>query len=1352
MGQISLDPTDPTVTSHPSTSSTNSKSTNNIDNNTESKYFGFSTMDFELKGPWSVATVYSKAYGTMMQGKWVQGLDIYNAITLLFELGNGQRRINGTYGYMIDDFQRIKVSAEYLQQNINFDFDSGDLKKWVGQGAYGVTYNYLISQGFFHDVDVNAYYSKAGSKELESKIFHGSDGNVYENFRRIAGGIDESISVGAHFQPMQSSMLGVALNYDKVSFDMIYDNTLSDLSGFGATLSLEQLLSKNLKLKLTASNRKPTNSYEAELNLLVPMSPGNRLEIGLTGAHLDSGNGLNSDDRFGINIGYSISDALGGVTDGYTLGVPSADADIANWTATPAVYMSRVLAIKDQKSELVTAPTMGTIERIYKIGQEVFDDISSSIQIGCSRLQEVYDDGTLAHYGLGIFLQGDGKQVVIKGKTPLEPTPDFVDIPLTLVNIGGIYSQGAKLKLKIESNPVLISIDPSSIPASSVLLNLQAVPYTVTVKGTGFRCQSGYPQLTLGSLAPLSPVSCYDNVTPNVAKFSLFSPGVEPSQVDVTLKNQDGGSAIGKGFFAFAAKPTFDSLSATTGNIKGGDKITVKGSGFKIGSLNLVKGVYFGGDDISGTAATITSVEADSITILTPTTTITGMVDVWVVTAGGALKVGPKQFTYYDTPLYLQISPIDGRASGGEKVTITGSGFAKGATYIKFDQGNWLPGTVDDLGATVTVYTPAHAPQLNIPVYVKGPGGTSKVPGGFNFVGVPKPTGVNLNSVSVYGGYQLVIAGQNFYHKKADYSDVEVKLSVGGQIYTITPTSVSDTLISVLIPAATTEAYPEGDVTLTVTTTYGLDTDPKQQSGELLHAFTFKKPGDPQINTGGIIPSSGSEYGGTDITIKGSNFLCINRISGKDCGYVQFGDEQHKIAPTDRTGAKACTNNQNTLCVTIPLQQGVPFYKITTSPTAVDLTVINPQPDGRTVKATGGYSFILPTGPTITSVDPNSGVGTVVNTVKIYAKDLGTSDISKLAVKFGDQVADLSDATISSLGIEGVKVPIYSGSALPVTVDVTVTNLDIPDVPGKLTGGYTFKSPPPQVTSIERVGAADVDKIYGGNLGNYDVTINGLNFDADHGCTVSFRVEGKTFTLSNVRVLSSKKVTATFSQIDQGGVYPANGSIADVIVTNSDGQSATLPLAFYFLNSPYIAAVTNIYGTKNAPLQYGGASDAAEIVIYGSGFKCTPIVKVGDTAVAAIDSCSSTEIHAVTMSTYPASPTPLLVQAINEHGIESVSGSSTAAQFTFETKPSLDHLDPTHGKKDNVISVYPTTVTPLDKIILVKFGGNSVYDVTTLTDHYTVKAPIQGVDTVVDVVFVSSHGVKSSAKQFTYDP
>src|SRR5690349_19324285 len=64
------------------------------------------------------------------------------AYTLSGEVGGRNYRIGATYGFMLTDFQRLKVSGEWLWQNITYSFFSSNPNVWVNQGALGLAYQY----------------------------------------------------------------------------------------------------------------------------------------------------------------------------------------------------------------------------------------------------------------------------------------------------------------------------------------------------------------------------------------------------------------------------------------------------------------------------------------------------------------------------------------------------------------------------------------------------------------------------------------------------------------------------------------------------------------------------------------------------------------------------------------------------------------------------------------------------------------------------------------------------------------------------------------------------------------------------------------------------------------------------------------------------------------------------------------------------------------------------------------------------------------------------------------------------------------------------------------------------------
>src|SRR3990167_10221489 len=132
----------------------------------ESSSLSLDSSLFGMKGPLQIGTEYSQNYGVILKAQYTQQLGQNNAFSLLLNGGAGQRRINATWAHILTTNQRIKLSIDHLSQRMQFNFDSCNVNQWVGQNAYGLTYQYLLNKGWFNDFNLNSFYSQADSKSL----------------------------------------------------------------------------------------------------------------------------------------------------------------------------------------------------------------------------------------------------------------------------------------------------------------------------------------------------------------------------------------------------------------------------------------------------------------------------------------------------------------------------------------------------------------------------------------------------------------------------------------------------------------------------------------------------------------------------------------------------------------------------------------------------------------------------------------------------------------------------------------------------------------------------------------------------------------------------------------------------------------------------------------------------------------------------------------------------------------------------------------------------------------------------------------------------------------------------------
>lgn len=318
----------------------------------------FNNNMFGLYGPFSLQATYSKLFGITFSGTYTQLIGNQDAAFAELDFGGKERRVSATWGHVLTSNQLVKITAENLSQKPDFDFLSGTVSQWIYQNAVGASYAYLTKHNMLHDINFNAYYSKANSKTLSDKVY--TQGAIsYLNHRRISGGTDKSLSAGVDFTPTITTLIGVQANYDNISYRMYNDlNAKKDDNGLGATISLDQLLTDHVKFRLLASNRKPYKDYQAQLNWLLYSVPGSNLQLGLLGENIVGNLGTRSDNRFGINLAYT----WGGDQNvkPFVYGAPciSIINNLRSWVSKPSVRMEQVLALTDQSSEILSASTL----------------------------------------------------------------------------------------------------------------------------------------------------------------------------------------------------------------------------------------------------------------------------------------------------------------------------------------------------------------------------------------------------------------------------------------------------------------------------------------------------------------------------------------------------------------------------------------------------------------------------------------------------------------------------------------------------------------------------------------------------------------------------------------------------------------------------------------------------------------------------------------------------------------------------------------------------------------------------------------------------------------------------------
>lgn len=223
-----------------------------------------------------------------------------------------------------------------------------------------------------------------------------------------------------------------------------------------------------------------------------------------------------------------------------------------------------------------------------------------------------------------------------------------------------------------------VSLKPEVASLTPSILNVLGGA-TVTLTGTGF---TGVSAVKFGDS------NATDFTVNSDTQISATAPAGTVGNTNVTVSTPGGISAAAAGNqVSYATGPNITGLSASSGTI--GSDITITGTHFNATHGNNV--VKFG-----NVIATTTGGNASSLTVNVPAG-VSEAVDVRV-TDGALTSANTAADNFAVLPTVSGLSALGGSPAGGGTLTLTGAGFASGATTVKF-------GTTDATNVTVTSNT-----------------------------------------------------------------------------------------------------------------------------------------------------------------------------------------------------------------------------------------------------------------------------------------------------------------------------------------------------------------------------------------------------------------------------------------------------------------------------------------------------------------------------------------------------------------------------------------------------------------------------------------------------------------------
>jgi len=575
----------------------------------------------------------------------------------------------------------------------------------------------------------------------------------------------------------------------------------------------------------------------------------------------------------------------------------------------------------------------------------------------------------------------DLKVVVVDPTAPVV-NPNYT--PFLYTSVSG-QTENDRYWLQAVGGPIVTSVFPLAGPVVGGT--------RVTIGGKNF---GGCPtSVTFGGVQADMP-SCQ---VVDGAHFSIVTkPYPAPSAlVDVVVTTGAGTSLkTPESKFTFTGSPTITAITPNTGPSAGFTTVTITGTGFNglFGAYqtcpawttnNLTNPptmvppsplpgqplpVMFGPLPALGC-----SVLSDTqMTAISPPSAVGGVVQ---ITLNHSIN-GPSPFTtaanfnYVQGPVVTAISPNSGPPQGGSVVTVSGSGFAPGAT-VKF--GTTDAAFVQYISPTqLQVTSPAGNGQVDILVTVAGTTSPA-VPADLFSYNAPTVTSVVPNAGPPAGGTVVTIKGTNF----TTTSTVQFGTN-----------SVPITFISPVEIQATAPAGAIGAVDVRVTTNSG------QSATNPDDLFTYTSG--PIIAS--LNPGSSPTSGGTVVIITGTNFVAPATVS--------FGG-------TNSQAVNVNSATQITAMAPAVAAAGVIDVKITTS-------------GGTSPVSTLSKFTYVANPPVITKVTPDSGMTVGGTTIEITGSGfLGASCPG--AIKFGATVVP-SCIVNSDTSITVVSPPGQSGPTI----------------------------------------------------------------------------------------------------------------------------------------------------------------------------------------------------------------------------------------------------------------------------------------------------------------------------------
>lgn len=857
------------------------------------------------------------------------------------------------------------------------------------------------------------------------------------------------------------------------------------------------------------------------------------------------------------------------------------------------------------------------------------------------------------------------------------------DVAVTNPNTTTVTASGA-----FTYRPVITVVDPTGAPLTGGT--------TITITGAGFI--SGQTQVLIGSV-PCINVDVSGDTSLTCSDGAASSAGV----VDVTVTVNSASVVLAD---AFTYQPVVTSVLPLQGSAAGGTTVTITGLGFANTDLTV---------DFGGAACAVDSSETTPTTIeCTTAAHAAGLVDL-TVSVNGAQGVLDDAYTYQ--PQITSLSVTSGPVTGGTEVTISGAGFATGAT-VSFGGSACAVSSIAGNGNSVVCTTSAHAHGAVDVVVTNTNGTTTTSTAAFTYQ--PIITLITPDSVLTAGLQQVGIEGNGF--------SSGVSVTIGGN------TCAIDTVTTTVI-VCTVAAHAAGVVDVVVTNS---DHTTVSASG----GFTYL----PSVT--GVSPAQGSVGGGTVVTVTGTGFAAGMTVALGGVACAVNSESLTATTVTCTTGAHA--HGVVNAVVTVNGVQATAANAYTYQPVITEISPASLPASGGTLTVTGNgfsngiavsvaaqsctdvevnvdgtsltceapahdpavvsvsvtntdttsaaVSNVLTYLPVVSSVDPTSGGANGTTPITITGQGFVADDTT---VEVGG-----IECTAPTVDNDGTTVECVAGAHAVAVVDIEVT---VNSISSTLSNGYTYK---PVFTSV----SPDHGSVVGGG----EITITGAGFAT--GMTVSIGSEACPI---KVGTLTATQLTCTTG--------PGAAGPADIVLTvNSISTTATDAFTY----DPVVDAISPASGP---------VTGATPVEITGAGFLADANVSIGGQSCASVSVAPAGTSLTCQTAAHPVGLVDVVVTNTN--------GSTGTGSALYTYQPVIDSVTPAAV---NVESPEPLALDITgagfdDGPLIVAIGGQNC----TVTEHTATTLSCDIVDQpagVYDVSVTVASITTTSTDAFTFNP